>query len=302
MLARPSFSRGSQGSAPSDKDGTGAGAALPPPRPFLPTSLTPRQLRLAVSALLFLAGVLIAAEVIVTLLWQEPFSALSAKRAQSALSQKLAAQERAASGVQGLAAPRRASAAQMAVLAQRLERRTPIGEPLGRISIPKIGAKFVFVSGTGEGSLKKGPGHYRDTVLPGQHGSVGIAGHRTTYLAPFRDLDRVRRGDLLTLKMPYGVFTYRTEGSLVVPPSDARPLRQMQHDRLVLTTCTTPFSAAKRLVVTGKLVSAVPVLAARKVPAKRSSRPQVGFRNLRPKLIDADRGGLFAVPRAGHAR
>lgn len=298
MLARPSFSRGSQGSAPSSKDGTGAGAALPPPRPLLPPSLTRRQLRLAASALLFLAGMLIAAEVIVTVLWQEPFSALSAKREQSALSQKLAVQERAASGGQGLAVARRASPAQMAVPAQRLERRTPIGEPLGRISIPKIGAKFVFVSGTGEGSLKKGPGHYRDTVLPGQHGSVGIAGHRTTYLAPFRDLDRVRRGDLLTVKMPYGVFTYRTEGSLVVPPSDARPLRQIQHDRLVLTTCTPPFSAAKRLVVTGNLVSAVPVMAARKAPAKRLSRSQDGFRNLRPKLIDADRAGVFAVPRA----
>jgi sortase A len=248
-----------------------------------------------VSALLFLAGVLIAAEVIVTLVWQEPLSALSAKRAQSELSRKLAEQESAASVATGPAVTRRESVARMAVLAARLERRTPIGEPLGRISIPELGVKFVFVSGTGEGSLEKGPGHYRDTAMPGQRGTVGIAGHRTTYLAPFRDLDQVRRGDLMTLKMPYGVFNYRADGSRVVPPSDARPLRQVRRDRLVLTTCTPAFSAAKRLVVTGKLVSAVPV-GARKAPASWSSKVQDGFGNLHPMLIDADQAGPFAPP------
>jgi sortase A len=268
-------------------------AALPLPRSWLPARLTGRELRLAASALLLLAAVLIAAEVVVTLVWQEPFSALSAKRAQSALSQELAEQERAASSAQHLAVTRQAGAAEMAVSGRRLERRTPIGEPLGRISIPKIGSKFVFVSGTGEASLKKGPGHYRDTVLPGEHGSVAIAGHRTTYLAPFRDLDKLRRGDLLIVKMPYGAFSYRTEGSLVVSPSDARPLRRVGHDRLVLTTCTPPFSAAKRLVVTGKLVSATPVGTLRPAPGKRSSRAQEAFGNLHPKLIDADPTRLF---------
>jgi sortase A len=252
---------------------------LLPPRPWLPTSLTIRRLRVVASMLLCLAGVLIAAEVIVTLVWQEPFSALSAKRAQNALSEKLAEQERASSGPGVLAAARQGSEADMAMLARRLERRTPIGEPLGRISIPKIDGKFVFVSGTGEGNLKEGPGHYRDTVLPGQKGPVGIAGHRTTYLAPFRDLDRLRRGDLLILRMPYGVFTYRTEGSLVVPPSDARPLRRVHHERLVLTTCTPLFSAAKRLVVTGRLVSAVPTRTVRRRQALAASGPR-GWRKL----------------------
>jgi sortase A len=221
---------------------------------------------------LCLAGLLIAAEVIVTLAWQEPFSALSARRAQNALSEKLAEQERALSSA-GTASARRGSQAGMAQLSRRLERRTPIGEPLGRISIPKIDASFVFVAGTGAGPLKKGPGHYRDTVLPGQHGSVGIAGHRTTHLAPFRDLDRLRRGDPLIVKMPFGVFTYRTEGSVVVAPSDARPLRRVRHDRLVLTTCTPLFSAAQRLVVTGRLVSAVPTAAARR-PARAAPGPR----------------------------
>jgi sortase A len=218
--------------------------------------------------LLCVAGVLIAAEVVVTLVWQEPFSALSAKRAQNALSEQLAAQERAASS----ATAKRG--AEMSMLARRLERQTPSGDPLGRISIPKIDAEFVFVAGTGAEPLKKGPGHYRDTALPGLPGSVGIAGHRTTHLAPFRKLDRLRRGDPLVIKMPYGVFTYRTQGSVEVLPSDARSLRRVHHDRLVLTTCTPLFSAAKRLVVTGRLVSAKPTGAvrSRRVPAETGPR------------------------------
>jgi sortase A len=214
-----------------------------------------RQLRLGASVLLACIGLLIATEVVITLVWQEPFSALSAKRAQGALSKKLGEQERTS---EALAIGRRRGAVEMAVLARRFERRTAEGEPLGRISIPKIGSKFVFVAGIADGALKKGPGHYPQTVLPGQHGTVAIAGHRTTYLAPFRDLDRMRPGDRLILTMPYGIFTYRTEGSEVVLPSDTSPLRRIGHDRLVLTTCTPLFSAAKRLVVTGKLVSAVP--------------------------------------------
>jgi len=224
--------------------------------------------------LLCVTGVLIATEVIVTVVWQEPFSALSAKRAQNALSEKLAERERAWAGASTLAGVRRGRKAEMALRARALERRTPIGEPLGRISIPKVGARFVFVSGTGAGSLEKGPGHYRDTVLPGQTGSVGIAGHRTTHLAPFRGLDRLRRGDLLILKMPYGVFTYRTEGSSVVPPSDARPLRRVNGAHLALTTCTPLFSAAKRLVVTGRLVSAVPIERVRRRQSPAPSGPR----------------------------
>jgi sortase A len=217
--------------------------------------------------LLCLAGVLIAAEVIVTVVWQEPFSALSAKRTQNALSERLAEQERASTGTGR-------TNADLAMRARSLERRTPIGEPLGRISIPKIGARFVFVSGTGAGTLKKGPGHYRDTVLPGHQGTVGIAGHRTTHLAPFRDLDRLRRGDALILKMPYGVFTYRTEKSLVVPPSDARPLRRVHGAHLALTTCTPLFSAAKRLVVTSRLVSATPIETVRRRGSAAASGPR----------------------------
>jgi sortase A len=80
------------------------------------------------------------------------------------------------------------------VLAHALERRSHEGDPLGRIVIPKIGAKFVFVEGTKSAELEKGPGHYSDTAFPGPRWTVGIAGHRTAYLAPFRHIDDLGAG------------------------------------------------------------------------------------------------------------
>jgi sortase A len=118
------------------------------------------------------------------------------------------------------------------------------------------------VAGAGERSLKKGPGHYDSTVLPGQRGTVGMAGHRTTFLAPFRRLDRLSAGDQIVLTMPYGRFDYAVEKSVVVSPSNGTMLRPASYDRLVLTTCTPAFSAAKRLVVIARLKSQVPLGAA----------------------------------------
>jgi sortase A len=87
---------------------------------------------------------------------------------------------------------------------------------------------------------------------------VGIAGHRTTYLAPFRHLDQLKRGNHIVLKMPYGTFRYSVEGSSVVSPTNTASLRRVGHDRLALTTCTPPFSAAKRLVIEARLARTTP--------------------------------------------
>ena len=146
----------------------------------------------------------------------------------------------------------------MAALARRLGHRARPGDPLGRISIPRAHSNFVFVAGTTGRTLKKGPGHYRDTPLPGQHGTVGMAGHRTTYAAPFRHLDRLRRGDRIEVTMPYGRFFYRVEVTRIVLPDTVGVLRRVKHDRLVLTTCHPLFSANKRLVVLARLVAATP--------------------------------------------
>jgi sortase A len=197
-------------------------------------------------------GILLLTEVGITLIWQEPLSAISARDDQGQLSERLRRAESAAlAAPAGFAAPR--GRGRGTALARRYRSRAAPGEPLGRIQVPRLGLNFVFVAGTSGAELKKGPGHYSRTALPGERGTVGIAGHRTTYLAPFRSIDQLRRGDEIVVRMPYGRFRYRVEGSIVVSPRNSTPLRGVRHDRLALTTCTPLFSAAKRLIVTARL-------------------------------------------------
>jgi sortase A len=248
-LLAPASSSG----APAQPDPTPARRGennTPTPAPA-PGPATAGRLMRTAAALLLIAGAIALTEALLTLAWQEPITAFFAHRDQQALQDQL---ERTRLALQSVAPPARLHRDQtrsqhVAALAARLDRRTGPGDALGRIHIPKLDIKFVFVAGAGPKSLKKGPGHYQSTALPGQKGTVGVAGHRTTYLAPFRKLDRLRRGDKIALIMPYGRFAYTVKTSLVVSPSRISVLRQTGHDRLVLTTCTPPFSAAKRLVI-----------------------------------------------------
>lgn len=115
-----------------------------------------------------------------------------------------------------------------------------------------------MVQGTDTATLRKGPGHYPETALPGQRGSVGIAGHRTTYLAPFRHIDKIEEGDEAVVEMPYGQFTYRLEKQRIVEPTQVGVVRNVDHDRLVLTACHPVYSAEKRIVVFMRLVNIEP--------------------------------------------
>ena len=107
----------------------------------------------------------------------------------------------------------------LAFAARSLDRRTDDGDPVGRLRIDRIGLSSVVVEGTDAGDLRTGPGHYPGTPLPGQRGTVAIAGHRTTYGAPFRKIDKVRPRDEIVVTMPYGRFTYRVERTRIVPPT-----------------------------------------------------------------------------------
>jgi sortase A len=263
--------------ARSEKSSAGRGGWLLPPRPLPARTLTEasprsrsatrvaaRRLVLGGAVLLLVVGLLALAETVVTIAWQEPISALSAHRHQQELGDELTKTQRAMLSPASLADLKRMTTQRqrIAALAEQLNRRAGPGDALGRILIPTLGVKFVFVADTTSKSLKKGPGHYDSTVLPGQRGTVGIAGHRTTYLAPFRDLNRLRKGEQIVLTMPYGRFSYTVEDSAVVSTSNATALRPVNHGRLVLTTCTPPFSAVKRLVVTAREKSQVPLGAA----------------------------------------
>jgi sortase A len=127
------------------------------------------------------------------------------------------------------------------------------GEPVGDIRIPAIGINQVVVEGTNTPDLRKGPGHYIGTPLPGQNGNAAVAGHRTTYGHPFYNLDGLKVGDPIVLTTLQGIFVYHTTRSFVVSPSDTTVIKNAVDNMLTLTTCNPRFSASTRLVVEAKL-------------------------------------------------
>lgn len=223
------------------------------------------QVTKALAWLLVVAGVLALADAGVTLLWQEPLSALYASIQQSRLGGELRRVERAPPSApqQRALAALHAEHARIAYLAAQLQRHSSYGGAVGRIRIPRLGASFVVVKGTGSGELQKGPGVYPETPFPGIEGTTAIAGHRTTYLAPFRHIDALRAGDRILLRMPYGLFSYDVTRSRVVLPTDVGVIRPVGYPQLVLSACTPPFSASHRLIVFARLRSVAPLGAAR---------------------------------------
>lgn len=131
----------------------------------------------------------------------------------------------------------------------------PDGDPIAVIRIPRIGLDRVVVQGTATHDLQLGPGHYDGTPLPGQVGNVAIAGHRTTYGAPFFDLSDLQKGDTITLTTLQGTFSYSVVRSLIVSPSNVSVLDPSTTAMLTLTTCNPRFSASQRLVVQADLTS-----------------------------------------------
>lgn len=147
------------------------------------------------------------------------------------------------------------------------------GEPVGRLSIPRIGVDKIIVQGVDLSLLRKGPGHFPQTPLPGQPGNSAIAGHRTTYDAPFNRIDELDPGDTITVTTLQGTFLYVVdahpgehgmEGHRIVGPNDVSILDQGRTDRLTLMACNPKYSASQRIVVTATLTS--PVAAATPIP------------------------------------
>jgi len=222
-----------------------------------------RRTRRALGVLLAVGGLLAVGDAVLTTVWQEPLGALRASAAQDELGQRYSAlltdysgsQSPAREPVRGVpVGSLRAKRLRRAHSAGRLNATTRSGDPLGRLRIPRMGLSAVWVQSTNAAALSKAPGHYSGTVLPGRRGTVGIAGHRTTHGAPFRQLNRLRAGDRIDLSMPYGAYRYAVERTRIVSPEQAEVLRAAGSDRLVLTACHPLWSAKQRIVVTARLV------------------------------------------------
>ncbi len=225
-----------------------------------------RLLRILSTALIT-AGVVILADVGTTLLWKEPLSSVYASIKQSQAEDELQALEEKFPSPADLRAVAGAKDLEQRVklLADLFEDEVHHGEAIGRIHIDRIGLDIVVVEGTDTASLQKGPGHYTlaespglarqgdGSAFPGQGKTMGIAGHRTTYLAPFGRINEIGDGDQIVLEMPYGTFTYKVQKHETVDPSEVSIVRNVGYDRLVLTACHPLYSAAQRWAVFAKL-------------------------------------------------
>jgi len=189
------------------------------------------------AAVMMVSGVLLIGDAGATLLWQEPVSWYLVQSQQTKLEEALASP------------PARA----------RVIAKKPLkGDAIGKITIPAIKLKKYVVQGTDTASLRKGPGHYPSTPLPGQRGTAAIAGHRTTYGAPFRHLDSLRRGDRIVVDMPYGRYVYIVQRLKIVNPSDLAILKRRSYNRLVLSACHPLYSAAQRIIAFARLKRKLP--------------------------------------------
>jgi sortase A len=230
----------------------------------------------AFAVLLIVVGALALTDAVVTLVWQEPITALYALLRQDHLSGDLRRIEHAAPTAveQRTLASLPDERARIAFLASELERRSANGAAVGRILIPRVRASYVVVKGTDTADLISGPGIYPETHFPGIPGTTAIAGHRTTYLAPFREINLLKPGSHILLYMPYAHFTYTVTGQRVVWPTDVdAAVARVGYSRLVLSACTPLFSAEKRLLVYARLTRTVPVGAARILPGGAIPQP-----------------------------
>jgi sortase A len=204
------------------------------------------------------SGILLLVDAGLTLAWQEPVSAFMASRDQAALGNELKGLTKQAEVDKKSVANEPDTRRRLAKLAALQSRRDRKGDAIGRLRMPKLGRSYVVVEGTDLDTLRKGPGHYPKTPLPGEGGTVAVAGHRTTYGAPFRTVDKLKPGNELIMDMPYGRFTYRVDRVQIVKPNAIWITRKRKHEQLVLSACHPLYSAAQRIVVFSTLVRSEP--------------------------------------------
>jgi sortase A len=217
-------------------------------------------------------GILVAAYAVTVVLWHDPATDLYARWKQHQLTEQLdesfAEQEPIvtpqiavdAEGDEPTEAER-IDAEKLAVAraANDMHRKLKMGRALGRLTIPRLGLKTVFVHGTRwREDLSQGPGHYPQTSLPGVGRTMAIAGHRTTFGAPFRHIDSLRQGDRIIVAMPYATFHYKVFKHRIVESDDWSIIRDRGFDTLVLSACHPLYSAAKRWIVFARLVRVDP--------------------------------------------
>jgi sortase A len=224
-----------------------------------------RRLLRDLSSILILSGLLLVLDAAVTLVWQEPVTAAIGLVMRGQVNDRYLSyrsapltvtQVRALTGIQALSQ-------RIAYLARQERAEVKTGDAIGQIRIPRLGNTYNVVEGTDDTTLEEGPGHYPSTALPGMGQTVAVAGHRTTYLAPFRFVNELRPGDPIVVTMPYGRFTYSVQYLRIVKPTDVGVIDDVGYERLVLSACNPLYSAAQRIIVVARLKAVQPLGPAR---------------------------------------
>jgi sortase A len=207
--------------------------------------------------LLAVAGVLTLGWALLVWQWQDPVTALYTTWKQHQLASQY--DKRAKSFTTTISGPtvkaERMSIAREAKLYRLSSKR---GQVIGRLRVPRMGINMLLVNGTDHDTLKKGPGRDGRTFMPGENRLVYIAGHRTTYLAPFSHIDRLRRGDRVTIEVPYGTFIYAVTRHRIVKSTDLSVLRSPRHELVELQACHPRFFASHRYIAYAKLLRVEP--------------------------------------------
>src|SRR5438067_3934778 len=206
---------------------------------------------------LIVAGTLTLVWALVVWRWQDPFTALYTKWRQHQLTSQYDRRVRAFHApisTASLAAERRSIARE----ARRYRLGSKRGEAIGRIRVPRMGVNMILVNGTDHDTLKKGPGRDLRTFMPGENRLVYIAGHRTTYLAPFSHIDSLRPGDRVILEVPYGTFIYSVTHHRIVNATDLSVLRSPRHEVVELQACHPRFFASHRYIAYARLIRVEP--------------------------------------------
>lgn len=189
--------------------------------------------------------------------WQDPFTAMLTYRSQRGLESTF---DRRLEQVSVPTTALTAAAVQKALPrdAVRWRKRAKRGDPIARLRIPRLGLNAIVVNGTDTETLKRGPGRYLGSAMPGEGELVYIAGHRTTYGAPFSRIDRMKKGDPVWLELPYGTVEYRVTGTRIVPATKTSELKSRGFEQLALQACHPRFFATQRIIVYAKPIGITP--------------------------------------------
>jgi sortase A len=225
-----------------------------------------RAARIA-GTLMIVAGICSIGWAVLVWQWQDPFTAIYTKYEQRKLASSFAhrfaeytppasvrTQAPAPTRADPVAVEKKRVAAEAAAYRLALHE----GEPVGRMIVPRLGLKPIVVNGTSHDDLTKGPGRELHTYMPGENELVYVAGHRTTYLAPFAHIDSLRAGDQVTFELPYATFDYEITGHRIVTADDIAVLRSHHREQLILQACHPRFFATHRYLAYARLVRVVP--------------------------------------------